>query len=395
VAALGGTFAPMPRIDRDVLRPLPFSEWGLGLDRPLMIAGPCSAESREQVLATAEGVKGRAVVFRAGVWKPRTRPGHFEGVGAVALEWLAEVKATTGLLTATEVATGAHVEAALKAGVDILWVGARTTPNPFSVQELADALTGVDIPVLVKNPINPDLHLWVGALERFAQAGIRRYAAVHRGFSWFERTPYRNSPMWEFPIRLKAAHPGLEILCDPSHVAGSREGVPVIAQQALDLGLSGLMIEVHPDPGQALSDAAQQLAPPAYGALLDSLIHRVPHPGEEARDRLQELRDLIDQLDEEIAQKLAARMDIAERIGDHKRAHNVAIIQPERWARVLQGQLRLARELGLGEDFVHQFMDAVHRESIRRQSGGAAGSGTPLGIPSEGTGTLARDPGTV
>lgn len=385
----------MARIDRDALRPLPFSEWGLGLERPLMIAGPCSAESREQVLAAAKGVKGRAQVFRAGIWKPRTRPGHFEGAGSAALEWLAEVKATTGLLTTTEVATAAHVEAALKAGVDMLWVGARTTPNPFSVQELADALGGVDIPVLVKNPINPDLHLWVGALERFAQAGIRRYAAIHRGFSWFERTPYRNSPMWEFPIRLKAAHPGLEIICDPSHVAGSRDGVPLIAQQALDLGLSGLMVEVHPDPDRALSDAAQQLLPSAYGALLDSLIHRVPDPTEAAQDRLQELRDLIDQLDEEIAQKLGARMDIAERIGDHKRAHNVAIIQPERWSRVLQGQLRLARELGLGEDFVQQFMDAVHRESIRRQTGEAGGKAVQVGIPREGTGMLAKDPGGV
>jgi len=291
------------------------------------------------------------------------------------------------------VATAAHVEAALKAGVDMLWVGARTTPNPFSVQELADALAGVDIPVLVKNPINPDLHLWVGALERFARAGVRRYAAVHRGFSWFERTPYRNSPMWEFPIRLKAAYPDLEIICDPSHVAGSRTGIPLIAQQALDLGLSGLMVEVHPDPDQALSDAAQQLTPKAYKELLESLIHRVADPTEAAQDRLQELRDLIDQLDEEIAQKLGARMDIAERIGDHKRAHNVAIIQPERWAKVLDGQLRLARELGLGEDFVQQFMDAIHRESIRRQTGGADPPASPLGIPRDGTGVLAKDTG--
>ncbi len=385
----------MARIDRDALRPLPFAEWGLGLQRPLMIAGPCSAESREQVLAAAQGVKGRARVFRAGIWKPRTRPGHFEGAGNAALEWLAEVKATTGLLTATEVATAAHVEAALNAGLDMLWVGARTTPNPFSVQELADALAGVDIPVLVKNPINPDLHLWVGALERFARAGIRRYAAIHRGFSWFERTPYRNSPMWEFPIRLKAAYPGLEIICDPSHVAGSRDGVPLVAQQALDLGLSGLMVEVHPDPDQALSDAAQQLHPAAYNVLLDTLIHRVADPTEAARDHLQELRDLIDQLDEEIAQKLGARMDIAERIGDHKRTHNVAIIQPERWARVLEGQLRLARELGLGEEFVQRFMDAVHRESIRRQTGEADPATAQVGIPRDGAGTLAKDPGGV
>lgn len=362
----------MAQIDRDALEPLPFSRWGLGLERPLMIAGPCSAESREQVLAAAAGIAstGRARVFRAGTWKPRTRPGQFEGAGEAALEWLIEARSATGLLTMTEVATAAHVEAALKAGIDMLWVGARTTPNPFSVQELADALAGVDVPVFVKNPINPDLHLWVGALERFARAGVRRYAAIHRGFNWFEHGPYRNSPMWEFPIQLKAAFPELEVLCDPSHVAGTRTGLTPIAQQALDLGLSGLMIEVHPDPDRAWSDAAQQITPAAYAHLLAGLNHRVPAPTASMRDHLQELRDLIDRLDEQIAQKLGARMELAERIGHYKRAHNVAILQPERWAQVLDGQLRLARELDLGDAFVRQFMEAVHRESIRRQSGG-------------------------
>ncbi|MEZ4737946.1 MAG: hypothetical protein R2818_00940 [Flavobacteriales bacterium] len=260
----------MPETTSRSLKSLPFSSWGLGLQRPLLIAGPCSAESGPQVLATAQGIAaaGKAQVFRAGLWKPRTRPGSFEGAGTVALEWLAEAKAATGLLTMTEVATADHVEACLKAGVDMLWVGARTTPNPFSVQELADALRGVDIPVFVKNPINPDLQLWVGALERFERAGIRRLAAVHRGFSWFERTPYRNSPMWEFPIRLKAAFPDLEIICDPSHIAGSRDKLGAIAQQALDLGLSGLMLEVHDDPRSALSDADQQLTPRDYAGLI-------------------------------------------------------------------------------------------------------------------------------
>lgn len=357
-------------MDPKGFEPLSISAWGLGLKRPLVIAGPCSAESPAQVLEAARALKadGRAQVLRSGVWKPRTRPGSFEGAGDAALGWLQDAKRETGLLLATEVATPEHVEAALKAGIDILWIGARTTPNPFSVQAIADALQGVDVPVMVKNPINPDLHLWVGALERLSRAGLRRLAAVHRGFSWFERTPYRNSPMWEFPIRLKAAHPGLEVLCDPSHIAGSTERIGLVAQQALDLGFSGLMIEVHPDPASARSDADQQLTPAAFGLTLDALIYRQAVPTDAMRDGLEELRDLIDQLDEEIVQKLGARMDIAERIGDHKRLHNVAILQPERWERIMKRQLRMARHLGLSEAFVREFMDAIHRESIRRQS---------------------------
>lgn len=259
-------------MQRPALTLLPFQQWGLGLDRPLLIAGPCSAESEQQVLDTARGIaaNGRVKVFRAGVWKPRTQPGQFEGSGNKALEWLKRVKEETGLLTATEVATAEHVEACLKAGIDILWIGARTTPSPFSVQEIADALRGVDIPVLVKNPINPDLKLWVGALERLATAGITRVAAIHRGFSWFERTPYRNSPMWEFPIRLKGMFPELELICDPSHIAGQRDKLSEVAQQALDLNFSGLMIETHCDPSRALSDAEQQIDPATLGRLVDS-----------------------------------------------------------------------------------------------------------------------------
>lgn len=352
------------------LLPLPFADWGLGLQRPLLIAGPCSAESEEQVMAAAHDLAtdGKATIFRAGVWKPRTRPGSYEGAGVIALSWLQHVKAETGLLTMTEVATTEHVEAALKAGVDMLWIGARTTPNPFSVQELADALQGVDIPVFVKNPINPDLQLWIGALERLERAGIRRYAAIHRGFSWFERTPYRNSPMWEFPIRLKAAFPQLEVLCDPSHIAGSRERLGLVAQEAMDLGLSGLMVEVHPEPEHAKSDADQQLTPGAFGTLIASLIFRQALPAAHMQGKLEELRDLIDQLDEEIAQKLGARMAIAERIGDHKREHKVAIMQPERWDKIMRRQQKLAGHVGLGEVFVQEFMDAIHRESIRRQT---------------------------
>ena len=363
------------------LNVLPIAQWGLALDRPLLIAGPCSAESEEQVLATARGIvaAGKAHVFRAGLWKPRTRPGSFEGAGPEGLQWLLRVKEETGLRIITEVATAEHVEACLKAGVDMLWIGARTTPNPFSVQAIADVLKGVDIPVLVKNPINPDLQLWIGALERLHRAGLKKLAAVHRGFSWFERTPYRNSPMWEFPIRLKAAHPEIELICDPSHIAGSVERIGTVAQQALDLGFGGLMVEVHHDPEHARSDADQQMTPVAYAALLEALIFRAATPTPGMSDRLEELRDLIDQLDEEIAQKLGTRMDIAERIGDHKRDHNVAILQPERWDRILQRQLRMAEHLGLSADFVRAFMDAIHRESIRRQSApeGDASAGSP------------------
>lgn len=348
----------------------PFAEWGLGLDRPLLIAGPCSAEDREQVLNTADRITREVPevkVFRAGVWKPRTRPGGFEGVGDPALSWLAEVKERTGLLTMTEVATADHVEAALRGGVDMLWIGARTTPNPFSVQEIADALRGVDVPVFVKNPINPDLGLWLGALERLSAAGLHRLAAIHRGFSWFERTPYRNSPMWEFPIRLKAAHPGLELLCDPSHIAGSPDRLGAIAQQALDLNFSGLMIEAHCDPANARSDAHQQVAPSALRTLVQSLIFRSPGPAAVQQDALQDLRDLIDQLDDEIVQKLSTRMDIAERIGDLKKAHNIAILQPERFDRILRRLRGMARDLRLDPAFVDHFMQAVHEESIRRQ----------------------------
>ena len=307
-------------------------------------------------------------VFRAGVWKPRTRPGGFEGVGDRALAWLKRVKEEAGLLVMTEVATPEHVESALKAGIDMLWIGARTTPNPFSVQAIADALRGTDIPVFVKNPMNPDLQLWVGAIERLATAGITRLAAIHRGFSWFERTPYRNSPMWEFPIRLKAAFPHLELICDPSHIAGHPDKLAEIAQQALDLNFSGLMIETHRDPANALSDAQQQIHPTALRGLLDSLITRMSAPGTNAVDQLQALRDLIDQLDEEIAQKLAGRMDIAERIGEFKQAHNVAILQPERWDRIMRRQQALGQRLGLSPMFIQAFMNAVHEESIRRQS---------------------------
>jgi chorismate mutase len=336
-----------------------------------MIAGPCSAESREQVLATAEGIAKHApevAVFRAGIWKPRTRPGGFEGAGGEALPWLKEAGERTRLLMMTEVATPQHVEAALNAGIDMLWIGARTTPNPFSVQAIADALRGTDIPVFVKNPLNPDLQLWVGALERLAEAGITRLAAIHRGFQWFEQTAYRNNPMWEFPIRLKAAFPKLELVCDPSHIAGSRELLMEIAQQALDLNFSGLMVETHSDPAQAKSDARQQVSPAQLAGFLNGLMHRSASAGPHLRDELQEYRDMIDRLDEEIVQKLGARMEVSERIGQFKHAHNVAILQPEWWERVLRAQMAAGLELNLSRRFVQEFMDAVHDESIRKQT---------------------------
>lgn len=350
---------------------LPFQQWGLGIDGRLFIAGPCSAESESQVLETAHGIRRNAPevrAFRAGVWKPRTRPGGFEGVGDPALAWLRRVKEETGLLTMVEVATPEHVEAALGAGVDLLWIGARTTPNPFSVQAIADALRGADIPVLVKNPMNPDLQLWIGALERIAAAGITRLAAIHRGFNWFERTPYRNSPMWEFPIRLKAAFPQLELVCDPSHIAGQVDKLGEIAQQALDLNFSGLMIETHRDPPHAKSDANQQVTPAALRILLDSLILRERSTAQDDHKDLRDLRDLIDQLDEEIIQKLGTRMNIAERIGEFKQQHNMAILQPERWDRIMRRLKALREELGLSDRFVEEFMNAVHQESIRRQT---------------------------
>lgn len=356
--------------ERPLLDIPPLASWGLGLDRPLRIAGPCSAESLDQVLTTARGVAEvpGVRVFRAGVWKPRTRPGTYEGAGEQALEWLRIAKQETGLLIATEVATPEHVQACLRAGIDILWIGARTTPNPFSVQAIADALEGIDIPVLVKNPVIPDAELWIGAFERLHRAGLTRLAAVHRGFGWPDTVPYRNSPMWEVPIRLMASFPDLPMVCDPSHITGAPERLAEVAQQALDLNYSGLMIETHVDPQHALSDRGQQIRPAQLQGLLQGLVYRDATPGPALRDRLQELRDQVDRLDADIARKLAARLELADRIGEYKRDHNVAILQPERWERIMATQHELGRALGLGEEFIEAFMNAIHQESIRRQT---------------------------
>jgi len=345
------------------------SDWGLGLDKPMIISGPCSAETEEQVVTTAKEIAalGKVNVLRAGIWKPRTRPNAFEGIGPVGLEWLNTAKKETGMLTATEVATGAHVEECLKAGIDILWVGARTTVNPFSVQEVADALKGVDIPVLVKNPINPDLGLWIGGLERINQAGITRLGAIHRGFSTFEKTPFRNLPKWSMAIEMKRKYPDLDIVCDPSHIAGNRDLIPYVCQKALDLDMSGLMIESHITPSVAWSDAAQQVTPDALGELLDSLTFRsasVPSAGNE----LDKLRSEIDNLDDDIFQKMASRMAIAENIGSYKKDNSVTILQVGRWEEIVNKRIALGKAMGLGDEFLDAFLKLVHKESIRRQN---------------------------
>lgn len=346
-------------------------DWGLGLEKPLIISGPCSAETEEQVINTAKEIKalGKVNVLRAGIWKPRTRPNAFEGIGEIGLEWLNSAKKETGMLTATEVANGAHVEACLKAGIDILWVGARTTVNPFSVQEVADALKGVDIPVLVKNPINPDLALWIGGLERINQAGITRLGAIHRGFSTYEKTPFRNLPRWEMAIELKRKYPELDIVCDPSHIAGNRELIPYISQKALDLDMSGLMIEAHITPSVAWSDAAQQVTPQALGQILNNLQYRTTTTDNvEFSSKLEQLRTEIDGIDDEIFQLLATRMKIAEQIGAYKRDNKVTILQVNRWEEIVSKRINLGLAMGLGEEFVDNFLKQIHKESIRKQN---------------------------
>ncbi len=346
-------------------------EWfGTEFGRPIIIGGPCSAESREQVLATARAIAEiKAVsIFRAGVWKPRTRPGNFEGAGNEALAWLAEAKAETGLKTAVEVATPAHVEAAIKAGVDVLWVGARTVSNPFSVQELAAALGGVDVPVLVKNPINPDIELWIGALERINRAGCRMLAAIHRGFYPFEKRGLRNIPRWEVPIELKRLVPNLPLICDPSHIAGKWELVQSIAQQAMDLDMDGLMIETHINPAVALSDARQQLTPAQLNEMVASMSFPTSTTSDTSFTRcIETLRQRIDSLDGQMMELIAQRMKIAEEIGRFKLQQNVTILQVRRFEQMLHDRLEQAEIIGLNPDFVKSLLEMVHKESILRQ----------------------------
>ena len=342
----------------------------LGIQTPIIISGPCSAETEHQTVTTAMQLKAlnRVHLLRAGIWKPRTRPGQFEGAGEAGLAWLMAAKRETGIPVTTEVATAAHVEACLKAGVDVLWVGARTTVNPFSVQEIADALQGVDIPVMVKNPVNPDLELWIGALERLNRAGIRTLAAIHRGFSSFDKGPFRNAPMWDFAIELKTRFPELEIICDPSHICGNRELLPFVAQKALDLDMAGIMLESHITPDQAWSDAKQQITPAAFGKMLDGLIVRKAEVvSKEFRDTLTILREQIDQLDDDIMGKMSARMKISEQIGHYKRDNNVTILQVNRWDEILNTRLAQGNAMGLSQDFVTDLLKLIHHESIQVQ----------------------------
>lgn len=349
----------------------PMENWIEGLKTPLIIGGPCSAESEEQVLATARLIKEHTdiQVLRAGIWKPRTRPGAFEGIGVVGLKWLAKAKKETGLLTAVEVATAEHVELALKYEVDILWVGARTTVNPFSVQEVADALKGNDVPVLVKNPINPDLQLWIGALERINQAGITKLGGIHRGFSAKSGSPYRNDPTWEIPIELKRLVPNLPIVCDPSHIAGNRALIEPIAQKAFDLQMEGVMIESHLDPDNALSDAKQQITPKTLGGILDRLIIREPNTADvDFELRLKDLRQKIDKIDNELLEVLAQRMQVAEEIALHKKEHNITILQVGRYEEIMENRVNKGKSLLLQEQFVHDLYEMIHNNSIKRQT---------------------------
>lgn len=336
----------------------------------LIVAGPCSAETEEQVLETAKGLAGGTVhLFRAGIWKPRTRPDSFEGVGDKGLPWLQKVKRETGLKVTTEVANAQHVEKALKHDIDVLWIGARTTVSPFAVSEIAQALKGVDIPVMIKNPINPDVKLWIGAVERFLKADIDKLTAIHRGFSFFGNSTYRNVPRWQIPIELMRSFPKLPVICDCSHICGRRDTLAGIAQTALDLNFKGLMMEVHPSPDDAWSDAAQQVTPERFSKILEGLIFRQPTISDTTfLENLQNLRHQIDDIDTEILRLLGDRMKITERIGEYKESNNIAILQPERWAAVLENALGNGERAGLTTQFIAELFKAIHQESINRQA---------------------------
>lgn len=340
-----------------------------GLNHPLVIAGPCSAETEEQVLAIAHQLKETDTsVLRAGIWKPRTRPGNFEGVGALGLKWLQKAKQETGLLTATEVANATHVDLALKHDVDILWIGARTTVSPFMVQEIADAISGADKIVLIKNPVNPDLALWLGAVERFYESGISKLGVIHRGFSTYEKTRYRNNPEWQIPIDLQNAFPDLPLLLDPSHIAGRRDIIFELCQTALDLNYDGLMVETHHHPDQAWSDASQQITPNALAQITSDLrIRKEEGDAETFKNELSTLRTKIDVLDHQLIQALGKRMRIADDIGLLKKKNNVAILQTKRWNEILGKMILEGEENNLSEEFILRLFKAIHQESINHQ----------------------------
>ena len=339
--------------------------------RPLIISGPCSAETEEQVLTTAKSLAAtnKIDMLRAGIWKPRTKPGLFEGIGTKALEWLVEAKKQTGLPTTVEVATAKHVQDALQYNVDVLWIGARTTVNPFSVQEVADALRGVDIPVLVKNPINPDLELWSGAIERLQKTGVENIGMIHRGFSSYGNTEYRNAPMWHLPIEMKRRYPGMLLICDPSHICGNRVLLQQVAQKSIDLDFDGLMLESHIDPDNAWSDAKQQVTPERLNEIFESLIWRKENTSQqEFITALTQLREQINQVDDELLLLIGQRMKLADKIGEYKRENNITILQTNRWNEILDRATNKGEKLGLSKEFIIRYFDAVHMESINHQN---------------------------
>lgn len=348
------------------------SEWGLFSDmkKPVIIAGPCSAESEQQIFETARALKSAGVeVLRAGIWKPRTRPGGFEGVGSEGLHWMQRVQKELGMKISTEVANVKHVYEALKAGVDMLWIGARTTANPFAMQEIADALKGTDIPVLVKNPVNPDVELWVGALERLNMAGLKKIGVIHRGFSTYTKAKYRNVPQWQLPIEIKRRFPDMLMICDPSHISGKREYIQEISQQAMDLGFDGLIIESHICPEIALSDAAQQVTPVALTEILSGLVIRnTDSENMEYKENIHELRARIDVLDGDLIELLASRMRVADEIGKYKKQNNITILQPNRWDTILEKVSAKGGEKGLDSEFMEKIFKAIHQASIDRQT---------------------------
>ncbi|MBL0146532.1 MAG: bifunctional 3-deoxy-7-phosphoheptulonate synthase/chorismate mutase type II [Chitinophagaceae bacterium] len=339
--------------------------------RPLIISGPCSAETEEQVLETAARLAktGKVDVLRAGIWKPRTKPGLFEGIGTKGLAWLANAKKITGLPITVEVATAKHVEDALQFDVDMLWIGARTTVNPFSVQEVADALRGANVPVLIKNPINPDLELWTGGIERLQQVGVKDVGMIHRGFSSYGNTEYRNAPMWHLPIEMKRRFAGMPLICDPSHICGNRQMLQSVAQKSIDLDFDGIMIESRIDPDNAWSDAKQQVAPEVLVEILDALIWRSENTDEkEFVTALASLREQINQLDDELMTILGQRMKIADKIGEYKKNNNITILQTNRWNEILEKAFAKGDKLGLSKEFITKYFDAIHLESINHQN---------------------------
>jgi chorismate mutase len=346
-----------------------FRSWGFTQKDVFLAAGPCSAESETQVMQVARALANRDVGFmRAGIWKPRTWPGSFEGVGPKGLEWLSQARSETGLKIGTEVAEPSHVEACMEQGLDILWIGARTTTNPFSVQAIADALQGADIPVLVKNPMNEDIGLWIGALERLSNAGIKKLGAIHRGVGSSLEMRYRNAPAWKLPIELMRRMPDLPILCDPSHICGKADLIAVVAQEAMDLLFDGLMVEVHPDPPHALSDAAQQLEPDQFFKMIDALKHPCERGGSSGfASRMNTLREQVDQIDSHLLEILGTRMDIAREMGKLKAEQNISTLQPHRWNEILEDRVRKGKSHGFEPDFVIGLMQTIHEEAIRRQ----------------------------